>query len=388
MAQLAAELSKLPAPSQIMLLGILVAKGDKSALPAARSAAKSENLEVRVAGLVAIGKLGDTSVVPLLIESALSGTPAAGRAREGLEQVSGAGVDEAIVAAMEHAALPARNVLIEVLEARGAVAAVPALLKQAEQQDASLRAAALRALGRLAAPTDISALIALALKTAKGRDREDVEKAIVLVCNMHDAQHQADPVLAAYSAAAKAERLALLPVLGRIGGPKALKVVKDAIRSSDAELADAGIRALCRWPDPSVAGKLLEFAAGAANKDHRILALRAYVRVITTPAAIPDSKTLEALDKVMRMASRDEDKRLILSRSGSVRSAETVQWLLPYLDDNSLAGEASKTIVDLARRQELFTPNRAEFVKALQKVIEAHGDPGAVEQAKRILQGF
>ena len=90
----------------------------------------------------------------------------------------------------------------------------------------------------------------------------------------------------------------------------------------------------------------------------------------------------------MRMASRDEDKRLILSRSTSVRSVETVRWLVPYLDDKALAGEASKAIVDLARRKELFTPNRDEFIKVLRKVIEVSGDRDAVERAKRIVQGL
>jgi hypothetical protein len=205
---------------------------------------------------------------------------------------------------------------------------------------------------------------------------------------MQDPQQRAGPALAAYSSAKAQQRLALLAVLGRIGGPEALKVVKQAIHSSDVELADAGIRALCHWPDDTVAGDLLELAAGAAEKDHRILALRAYVRVITTPAASPDTRTLESLDKAMRMASRDEDKRLILSRSTSVRSVQTMRRLAPYLDDKALAGEASKAIVDLARRKELFTPNRDEFIKTLRKVIETNADRDAVERAKRIVQGI
>ena len=220
MAQLGAELFKLPAPSQVMLLNVLAAKGDKSAVSVAASAAKSESPEVRIASLVALGKLGDASVVSQLIELTLSNTPVAGLAREGLQQVVGAGVNEAIVAAMERAAVPARIQLIEVLEARGAVVAVPALLKQAEQQDAVLRSVAVRALGRLAEPKDVPALVALALKTANRRERDDVEKAIVFVCNMQNAQLRSLPVLDAYSSAKADERRALLAVLGRIGGPR------------------------------------------------------------------------------------------------------------------------------------------------------------------------
>lgn len=388
MAQLAAALFRLPAPSQITLLGVLVAKGDKSAMSAAKLAAKSDNPEVQVAGLAAIGRLGDTSVVPRLIELAVSDAPTAVPAREGLQQVSGDGVDEAVVAAMEQqTTIPAKKTLIAVLEARGVVAAVPALVKQAEQSDPTLRAAAIRALGRLATTRDIPALAALASKAAKGRDRNEVEKVIVLVCNMDTALALGGPVLAVYSTAGKADRLILLPVLGRIGGPQALRLVKEAMASTDAELADAGVRGLCNWPDPSVAGELLELVGSAANRDHQIRALRAYVRVITTPAALPDTKTLVVLDKVMRMATRDEEKRLILSRAGAVHSVETVRWLLPYLDDKSLAAEASKTIVDLARRKELFTPSRDEFIKALRKVIDAGADRTTIERAEQIIHG-
>jgi hypothetical protein len=137
-----------------------------------------------------------------------------------------------------------------------------------------------------------------------------------------------------------------------------------------------------------VAGDLFELATGAAKKDHRILALRAYVRVITTPAAVPDLRTLEALKKVMPMAGCDEDRRWILRRSTSVRSVETMRWLAPYLDNKALAGEASKAIVDLARRKELFTPNRDECLKILQKVVRTNGDRDAVERAKQIMQGL
>jgi HEAT repeat protein len=388
LAQLAADLPKLPAASQITLLSVLVAKGDKSAMAAARLAAKSDDPGVQAAGLAAVGRLGDTSVVPRLIELATSDSPAAIRASDGLQQVKGPDVDEAIIAAMERAAgLAAKKPLIAVLEARGALAAVPSLVKLAQQSDPALRAEAVRALGRLATEHDLPALVEVAAKTAKGRERNEVEKTIVLVSNMDNAVAQGVPVLALYAGASKPQRLILLPVLGRIGGPNALQRIKEAMASADAELVDAGVCGLCNWPDPGVANELLEIAGHSANQDHRVRAIRAYVRVITTPAAQPDAKTLGELGKTMQMATRDEDKRLIVGRAAAVRSVETLRWVLPYLDDKSLAGEASKTIVDLARRKELFTPNRDEFIKALRKVVEVGSDRAVVERAEQIIQG-
>ena len=269
------------------------------------------------------------------------------------------------------------------------VSAVPLFFKYAGDKDADLRGRSIRALGNLAQPKDAPAAIALLLKTPKGRERDDAERAVMFICTrIDDPASQADPVLLAMKAS-EADRLALFSVLGRIGGPKALETINAAIKADNAEVQDAGVRALCNWPDDSVAAQLLQMAGTAPNESHRLWALRAYVRVVTLrDRRGGDKKTLALFQKAIDMASRDEDRRYILSRAAAIRMADTARWLLPYLDNPAVATDAARSIVDLAHRKELFEPNKAEFTRILQKVITTCKDRGTVERAERILKGL
>jgi hypothetical protein len=66
---------------------------------------------------------------------------------------------------------------------------------------------------------------------------------------------------------------------------------------------------------------------------------------------------------------------------------ETVRWVLPYLDNEALAREASQAVVDLAHRYELISVHRVEFMPALKKITEVCKDQGLVDRAKQIMEG-
>jgi len=388
-AAVSARLGELPAVSQATVLAILAARGDKSAMPLAIAAAGATDPAVRKAGIEALATLGDGTAVALLLERLQTGDELASAARDTLERIHGAGVDEALIAAMQGAAPAQRKGLIELLQKRGCAAAVPALLGEAQGQDKEICAAASRALGALAQPKDVPALVAILLKTPRGKDRDEAEKLVMFACSRgEDPKTQAQPVLAIFGQASADDRLALLSVLGRIGGDAALQVVRQAIQSQDEAVRDAGVRALCNWPDAGVADELLKLAAESPNKAHQTAALRAYVRVISQTGKEGDSKTLDKFRKAMQMATRDEDKKYLLSRVSNVRNVKTLRWVVSYLDDPVLATDASRAVVELAHRRELMEPNLREFSEALKRVVEVSKDAATVEKAKRIMQGL
>ena len=388
MKTFADRIRKLPAQGQALLLGALAARGDKSAMPVAVAATKSDEEAVRLAGFRALATLGDAAVVPMLIEAMFAGGEAAGPAGDSLQRVYGEGVDEAILAAMKREQdLGRRGTLIDVLNTRKAVISVPALIEEAQSDDAGIRDRAVRALGSMAEPKHVGAMVKLLLKSEKGRRRDELEKAVMFVCGrIGDEQRRADPVLATLSTASPSDRMILLPLLGRIGGPKALQAVESDLKSSNSDLQEAAVRALCNWPDASVADRLLKIAQSSGDEGHRISALRAYVRVITLPSGRPGRKTLAMLKKAMEMATRDDERRLILSRASSVRELETLRWVVPYLENESLRRQACRAVVELAHHRGLMDPNREEFVAALKKVVKLCKDQGLVERAQGYIE--
>ena len=103
---------------------------------------------------------------------------------------------------------------------------------------------------RIPTSIDIPRLVGLLRKVAPGRHRDEVEKTIMLVCDKLPAgADRAGPVLAALAKVPAAETPKYLPLLGRLGGAKALQVVEAALGQADPEVKQAAVRALCNWPD-------------------------------------------------------------------------------------------------------------------------------------------
>ena len=390
MKAFAEAMPKLPPDGQALLLAGLAAKGDKAAMPVVLAAVGSDRPEVELAAFQALARLGDVSVVPLLIKTMFSDSPAAGHARASLEMVYGPGADEAVIAAMRAEKDTARRgTLIDVLAKRKTVAAAPALLEEAQGSDKTIRAKAIDALANLGEPKDVPALIKMLLAAKDSGEQDKLERTVWLICKrIGDPEKRAQPVLPALKGAGDADLGALLPLLGRIGGKAALAAVKPNLTAKDPKLREAAVRALCNWPDDSVAGELLDIAKNPGNDNEHVWALRAYIRVITMRESNPNKQTLTKFDEVMKLAKRDEERNLLLSRASVIRDVATLRWLLPYLDQPALATQAGRAVVELAHHRGLMQPNHDEFMAALKKVTEVCKDKGIVDRAKRYMEGL
>ena len=87
---------------------------------------------------------------------------------------------------------------------------------------------------------------------------------------------------------------------------------------------DAAVRGLCNWPDATVADQLLELARSATRETQRIWALRGYARVVVLGDTLPPAEMTAGLQQAMQLATRLEDKQLILS--GWRRFAVPKRW--------------------------------------------------------------
>ena len=115
------------------------------------------------------------------------------------------------------------------------------------------------------------------LKIQDAGERDEAGRAVAAVCaRIADDARQADPVLDAYHKATPAEQLVLLPVLGRIGGTKALVLIREAVAGPDPKRRDSGRQALFNWPDSTVADDLASLAETASDRDLKNRAIHAW----------------------------------------------------------------------------------------------------------------
>ncbi|HOA51097.1 MAG: HEAT repeat domain-containing protein [Thermogutta sp.] len=388
--RLAEELPKLKSEAQVGLLGALVDRGDKAARPAIVSLLKeTPDSAVRQAAMRALAFLGEPADAQLLLPFFLEGTDAERQAAQfALTRIPGAEVGAAIIQAAERASAEQFRRLIALLLERRESAATARLLEWAGSGDPARRAAAVAALGDLAGPEQLPQMVRLVLATPPGRDREAVEKAVMLVCaRIPDPEQRDASLLAAMKSLNETERVTLLPTLGRVGGKSALAMIEAAIQSQDAARHEAGIRAIANWPDGSVAERLIELAQHDPHPAHRITCLRALIRVAPLATDRSDEEKLSLLKTAMSLCTRDEERLLVLQRAQAIRHVATLRYLMTFLDQPAYAEAACLSIVELAHHRDLREPNKAEFDKALDAVIRTSKDAVVVERANRYKKG-
>lgn len=384
----ARQLPELTPDAQVALLGALGDRGDRRARADLLAVLKNTQEEsVRVAAIRALGALGRVDDLPLLIDAlAAPSAQCRAAARASLVRLSGAEVPAEIARRSATAAPPVRVVLIGVLAERRALDTIPVLLPAAVDADPRVRAAAMTALGQLADLQHLDGMVQGVLRAEPGPEREAAEKQVMRVC-ARSADARCRPLLRVWQKRSAAEREALLPTLGRVGGDAALRVIDAYIAADEPEQHRAGIRALCNWPDASVAPRLIELARADQHPSHRIAALRALIRVAPLRDRRPPAARLALLQTAMTMASRDEERRLVLKRASAIRDVATLRFVVPFLDQPAYAQQACETIVELAHHRGLREPHKAEFHQALDAVIRTSRDAVVVDRARRYQKG-
>jgi HEAT repeat protein len=386
--QFAAQLPHLPAATQAALLGALADRGDGAALPSvAALLADSGDQNVRAAAVGALGALGGVSDLPALLKS-LSADSAAERAaaRSALTRLRGEDVPKAIAKAMEESAPPIHVALIDILVTRRALNTVGAILTDAVDEKADVRKAAMTALGQLASAEHLPGMLTGVLKASKGAERDAAEKAVALVCNrIDDPQQQA--ILSAWAQLNAEDQTALLPTLGRVGGQNVYLGVKAAMTGDDPARREAALRAICNWPDASVADELFSLAQQADGPAHRGMTFQALVRVGSLRDTRPDLERLDRMKQAMSIAKSDDERSLVINRCRASYAVESLRYVLPYLDQPQFVQLTCETIVELAHHREVREPNKSEFDSALDKVIKLSSDDVVVDRANRYKRG-
>jgi HEAT repeat protein len=388
--RLAEQLPKLPAASQAELIGAFGDRQDAAARPVVLAALADGHDElIRVAAVGALGALGQAEDIPLFVRLIMDGSKAEQEAaRASLIRLAGKNTTEALVAAMKEASPRVRTALMEILVARRDVAAAPSLLTAAIDGDATIRAAAMAALEHLAGPEHISGMLQGILKATSGSEREVAEKALAAASlRIGDADKRAVALIAALEKLSEDNQTALLPVLGRVGGQPALKKIEAVLSEPNPQRHEAAVRALCNWPDASIAPRLIELIEKDDHPNHQVMSLRALIRIAVLADGRGDDERLTLLQQAISLCKRDRERRLALERADAIRTVESLRFLLPYLEQPALAQQACESIVELAHHRGLREPNKTEFSDALDKVLNISNDATIRERAERYKRG-
>ena len=381
--RLAKALPGLPTGTRAMLIAALAERHDAAALPALKTAAAGDDAEVRRAGVAALGKVGDTTCVPVLTK-ALAQADLAEAATDSLRLLKGDGVDAAIVRAMTDADPAVSAILIEILADRKAATATTDILAQARAEDAAIRLASIKALGRVAGPEHLPAILKILVAADADPARAEAIRTVVLVCRRTpDQSAQANRVIDALAGArTTGEKTVLIEALGSIGGAKARKAVTDSLADRNSAVHDSAVRALAAWPDASAVEAVLDLLGETTNKTHRTLLLRGAIRMLGDSGR-GTGEVVGICKGLMAKARSAADRKLLLGALGQVADPAALEAISPLLADKAVQAEAELAMLAVAGK--IVGSHRGLAEGAAKKLVATASNEAVRRRARTIL---
>ena len=154
---------------------------------------------------------------------------------------------------------------------------------------------------------------------------------------------------AAMSGASTPIQVKFLEILTVTGGAKSLQVLGAAAKGRDPELQDAGSRLLGEWMGPDAAPVLLDLAQTATENKYKIRALRGYIR-IPRQFEVPAQQRAEMCRTALKIAERDDEKKLILEVLERYPNVDMLQLALEAAKDPSLKDDATRISLVIAQK--------------------------------------
>ncbi|MDQ1257027.1 MAG: hypothetical protein QG656_1628, partial [Candidatus Hydrogenedentes bacterium] len=315
--QYARALNGLPAEGQVALLRGLANRKDAEARNAVAQAAQSPDMQIKLAAIQALGTLGAIEDIPVLVGMLASdNADLAAAAMASLTVLPGDAVSPMAAAMVPEVVPPVRAQLLELLIARRAEQALPLSVECLADTDAAVRLASLRVLGLTGGTEQVPATVAALAKAADAAEIAAAEKSLSSICGRGGAD-SLPAVLDAMNGAALEQRLALMRVAARVGGPVALERVLASMADTDTAVSSEAVRVLSDWPTLDAAPHLLELAK-SADLNRQVLGLRGYVRLARIEPS-PEAKA-GMLTTAMGLAARPDEKKLVVAAWGTLPS--------------------------------------------------------------------
>ncbi|MCX6898944.1 MAG: HEAT repeat domain-containing protein [Verrucomicrobia bacterium] len=380
----AGKLAGLSPELQIALSLTLMDRGDRAALPMVTALVASENEPVRVAAITALAKLGNESSLDALLKAATTGGDTATAATESLKNITGKGIDAALVKRIAGADAKAKTLLIQTLGARRAIAAQAALEQATADKDGAVSREAFKALGLVADEAGLSKLVAL---VEKNPDNTDAQDALVTASRrMYDQKNVEATLLAACDKSKGDAHSALLKVVGQVGGLGAFATLRAALKDNDEKVRDAAVRALASADDTNVLPDLLGVIKSSPNKTHRVLALRGYTRIVGLGGKRAEGETLKHLKDALPAAKEPDEKKLLLGALANIQNTGALKAIEPLLADDAVKAEAGNAYLKIV--ESVVKKQHNDAVAALKKCLELTQDVATRAKAKRLLDRY
>jgi HEAT repeat protein len=375
-------LPTLPLAVQIELIDALGERGDPPARPAILKLLNSKTEAIRIVAARALSGLASPADIPVLAELAATGSdPEKKAARHSLRQLSGNDMNIAMCAALRDAKPKPKTELIAALKDRKVKEALPIALKSTQDADLAVRLAVLDMLRAMGNEKHTAAIVKR-LKSAKDKsERKLASLALLAICKRAQTKC-AEAVIAGLKGADAATRILLMRALPLAGGPKSLNEIVARLKDKDKGVRDEAVRVLAGWPDRAALVHLKKLALDVKNLRNHVLALRGMVRLASPGKDRPAD--LATLSEAMKLATRKQEKVLVLGALGTIPTLPSLTLVASSLDQPAISEDAAFAAVLIAEK--IGKDNWDQVRGVMQKVVRTVKNEKTRNRAKKLLE--
>lgn len=357
---LATELAKAKPDRAALVIQAMADRKDTVELSAILKAASQGEQLVRFSAINALGRVGDVTCVPTLLEIAGgTDTVLAQNAKTALSELPDASISEEILKRLPTATGKSLVALIEVVGQRR-IDATADLLKALGNADEAVRGAALTSLGATVPANKMSVLIEQVVSPKHAEDAETAQQALkAAAVRMPDREACATQIAAALEGKNVATKIVLLDILANVAGTKALQTIAAAGKSSDPLLKDASSKLLGDWLTIDAAPVLLDLATTGPADKYQVRSIRGYIR-IARQFVMSDAERIAMCQKAFEISKAPAEKKLLLEVLKRYPSVENLKLAVKTAEVAELKDEAAQVAQAIAEK--VGTPEAKELV--------------------------
>ncbi len=359
--------------------------GDRSVVPVLVKAANSDSFGLRLAAIKSLRKVGNASAVTTLWKTALGPDPIASDAAvAALVAIPGDKAATAIVDGLKSDDAQERELALDLIARRRIAAAVPQLLTIAQGTDKKMRLLAIKALGETAPQSTFATLVKWVITARDDDEKATTARALQAACaRLPDRDACASLLTGSLASAPDDAKTTLLEQLGAMGGPDALQCLADCAKDSSPDTQDAATRILGTWIGSDVGPVLLDLARTIENNKYKIRVLRGYIR-IASQFGLPHEDKMTMCKNALAVAQRDGERALVLTVLERNPSAISLGMAVTLLDNPTLKNRAAKVALSISQR--LIEEEPKPVAAAMRKVLDAPVGAKLKKQAKAYLE--
>jgi len=339
-------LTDLEPEGKIMLLSTLADRGDRGASGVVTRMVSNAHEGVRVEAIRTLGVLGNAKHVSMLAGLSVRKDNTGRAAFESLKRLTGTGVSLALEKMVGNYPDPAQRAqAVEAIRVRRETRSLPILLRAAKDRDGGVRKAAVKALGEMGGPRELSVLVEMLVSTAKTSDLDSLTGALQSIVGRFPAEgsarnHAETLILKSLPKAGDQAKASLISMLPLLGSSKALAASRGQLTGS-SDVKKAAIRALSAWPNAKPMADLLRLAKSESDMASHVLALRGFIQLTGKLSPDQAKSQKELFTSAMEIARRVDEKKQILGALAKVAAPWSLELAKKYQSDPALETEAT-----------------------------------------------